>query len=51
MKKSEKKYKKVFSTFPDDVSAPAKAEEYYQTIMSALGGEDPSADGPAASFL
>ena len=33
------------------VSAPAEAEEYYQMIMSALRGEDPSADGPAASFL
>jgi len=33
------------------VSASAEAEEYYQIIMSALGGEDPSADGPMASFL
>ena len=33
------------------VSAPAKAEEYYQMIMSALRGEDPSTDDPVASFL
>jgi hypothetical protein len=33
------------------MSAPAEAERYYQTVMSAFGGEDHDADGPASSFL
>lgn len=33
------------------LSASGEALEYYQTIMSALGGDDPSANGPATSFL
>ena len=33
------------------VSAPAEAAEYYQKIIGALGGDDPSTDGPAASFF
>src|SRR6266851_6494539 len=35
------------------LSASAEAENYYQTIMSALGDEDPNADadGPATSFF
>ena len=33
------------------MSALAEAERYYQTVMSALGGEDHDEDGPASSFL
>ena len=29
------------------ISAPAKAQKYYDLIMSVLGGEDQDADGPA----
>ena len=33
------------------MSAPAEAEKYYDSIMSALEVEDPSVDGPASSFF
>ena len=35
------------------LSASAEAQNYYQTVMSALGGEDLNvdADGPATSFF
>ena len=33
------------------MSAPAEAENYYNSIMSVLGGEDQSVDGLASSFF
>ena len=33
------------------MSAPAEAENYYDSIMSVLGGEDQSVDGLASSFF
>ncbi len=33
------------------MSAPAEAENYYDSIMSVLGGEDQSVDGPASSIF
>jgi hypothetical protein len=33
------------------LSASAEAEKYYDSIMSVLGGEDQTVDGPASSFF
>lgn len=33
------------------MSASAEAQEYYRTVMSVLGDEDHSVDGPASSFF
>ena len=33
------------------LSASAEAEKYYDSIMSVLGGEDQTVDGPASLFF